>query len=85
MDFKAFFQSVDNVVDVLAPIAETYGGNVGAAAKLISAASDIVTNVVARVEDGQLAASTDDQATLSALADKLRQENDRLAQVIAAS
>jgi hypothetical protein len=85
MDLKTILASLDGYVDALAPLAAAFGPQAALVGAMASAANDVVQDVARRVEEGQWAATSEDQVALKALADKLAAENDRLAAVIAAS
>lgn len=66
-----------DLIKKLAPIASALGiPGVSPAVTAAGALADIAENALARVQDGQLAATTTDKATLEALIVKLRALND---------
>jgi hypothetical protein len=76
-DILAVVDKGVHLVEELAPIASELGiPGAGPAAKIAAELGDIADNTLQRIQDGALAASTEDKAQLQALIAKLEQLND---------
>lgn len=73
------------VVQALAPLAALGGPTAAGAASIAATLADIGQNLLDKVEDGSIVATSDDAATVKGLLAEIRAENDQLAQRIAAS
>lgn len=73
-------------VQVLAPIARTFGGPmVDKVSAIITTGVTIASNVLERVEEGAVVAETRDVDVIKAILSDLQAENDELAKAIDAS
>lgn len=72
-------------VQALAPLAALGGPIPAAAASIAATLADIGQNLLDKVEDGSIVATSADAARVKGLLAEIRAENDQLAQRIAAS
>lgn len=74
-------QFAEEITPTLAALTP-YGAIAETAVKAIGAVTETVQNVQARVEEGTIVAHSNDQAQIKALAQRLHDVNDQLAQQI---
>lgn len=88
MDFTKIISALETGVQFVEEFAPTvaaltpYGGLVDTATKAIEAVTETVENVQARVEEGAIVASSNDQAQVRDLAQRLHDANDVIAKQI---
>lgn len=88
MDMEKIIKGLEQAlmaVNALTPLAEAVGGNVGHVAGLAGSAADIANNVLDRIKEGALVATSREQAVIVAINRNLAESNDRLAKAIATS
>ncbi len=79
-------QKVVEAVKTMSPVIEKLGGpGVASIATIAIAAIGVIENVLDRVNDANVAISTQDEAKLRAMLAELQGENDKLAALINAS